>query len=168
MKLESLRDLYIEQLRDLYSAETQLVDALPKMAKASSSAQLRMAFEQHLEQTKNQVKRLEQVFQNLNAKPTGKTCKGMHGLIAEGQETIKENAEPEVKDAALIAAAQRVEHYEMAGYGTVRAYAQTLGEDRAITLLQQTLAEEGETDKKLTQLAESSINMRANAAAGVR
>src|SRR5579859_5295440 len=147
MKLESLRDLYVEQLRDLYSAETQLVDALPKMAQASSSAQLRTAFEQHLEQTKNHVKRLDQVFQGLNQKPTGKTCKAMQGLIAEGQETLKENAQPEVKDAALIAAAQRVEHYEMAGYGTVRSYSKALGDDRAMTLLQQTLNEEGEADK---------------------
>lgn len=168
MKLESLRDLYVEQLRDLYSAETQLVDALPKMAHASSSAQLRTAFEQHLEQTKNHVKRLDQVFQGLNQKPTGKTCKAMQGLIAEGQETLKENAQPEVKDAALIAAAQRVEHYEMAGYGTVRSYAKALGDDRAMTLLQQTLNEEGEADKKLTQLAESGINLRANATAGAR
>src|SRR5579859_6873792 len=110
MKLESLRDLYIDQLKDLYSAENQLVEALPKMAKAASSAKLRTAFEQHLEQTKNHVKRIEQVFQNLNARPGGKTCKAMQGLIAEGEEAIKENGPAEVKDAALIAAAQRVEH----------------------------------------------------------
>ena len=165
MKLETLRDLYIDQLKDLYSAENQLVEALPKMAKAATSAQLRMAFEHHLEQTKNHVKRIEQVFQNLNGRPTGKTCKAMQGLVAEGSEAIKEDGPAEVKDAALIAAAQRVEHYEMAGYGTVRTFAQQLGETQAVTLLQQTLNEEGEADKKLTQIAESTVNVRAGASA---
>ncbi|MHB8626042.1 MAG: YciE/YciF ferroxidase family protein [Aggregatilineales bacterium] len=168
MKLESLRDLYIDQLKDLYSAENQLVEALPKMAKAATSPKLRTAFEQHLEQTKNHVKRLEQVFQTLNARPGGKTCKAMKGLVEEGDEAIKEIDTPEVKDAALIAAAQRVEHYEMAGYGTVRTFAQQLGENQAVNLLQQTLDEEGAADKKLTQIAESSVNTRAGATASVR
>lgn len=162
MKLETLRDLYVEQLKDLYSAETQIVEALPKMAKAASNTQLRSAFEQHLTQTKQQVQRLEQVFQSLDEKPGGTTCKGMQGLLKEGEEMIKMKGDPSAIDAGLIAAAQRVEHYEIAGYGCVRTYADMLGDTQGAKLLQQTLDEEGTTDKKLTQLAESVINLEAD------
>lgn len=165
MKLESLQDLFIEQLKDLYSAETQLTKALPKMAKAASSEELKNAFQEHLEVTKEHVSRLEQVFQELGESPKGQKCKGMEGLIEEGAETIKEDMEDAVRDAALIAAAQRVEHYEIAGYGTVRTYASLLGHDAAVTLLQQTLNEEGEADKTLTSLAEN-INVQAEGDAG--
>ncbi len=127
MKLNTLRDLYVEQLRDMYDAEKQLTKALPKMAKASTSPKLKEAFETHLRETEGHVKRLEQVFTALDMAPRGKKCKAMQGLIEEGSEMMEENGEPEVIDAGLIAAAQRVEHYEMAGYGTVRTYAQTLG-----------------------------------------
>ncbi|MBA3946570.1 MAG: ferritin-like domain-containing protein [Herpetosiphonaceae bacterium] len=161
MKLETLRDLYVEQLQDLYSAENQLVKALPKMAKAASHAQLQSAFQEHLTQTQNHVQRLEQIFQQLGTKAGGQTCHGMEGLIIEGDEMIKTKGEPAAIDAGLIAAAQRVEHYEIAGYGCVRTYAQLLGEKQGQSLLQQTLDEEGETDKKLTQLAESVINLEA-------
>ena len=161
MKIETLRDLYVEQLQDLYSAETQLVAALPKMAKAASHAQLKSAFQEHLAQTQQQVQRLEQIFQQMGVKPGGTTCKGMQGLIAEGEEMIKSKGDPNAIDAGLIAAAQRVEHYEIAGYGCVRTYAAQLGDNQGATLLQQTLDEEGMTDKLLTQLAESMINIEA-------
>lgn len=161
MPMESLRDLYIEELKDLYSAENQLIKALPKMAKAASSDQLREAFEEHLEITRGQVERLEKIFEGLERSPKGKKCVGMAGLIEEGNEMIKEDAEPEVKDAALIAAAQRVEHYEMAAYGTARTFAEHLGLSDHSRLLQQTLDEEGEADKRLTALAETAINIRA-------
>jgi ferritin-like metal-binding protein YciE len=161
MKLDSLHALYIEQLQDLYSAEQQLTKALPKMAKAAHSPKLKAAFEGHLEQTKTHIERLEQIFKSLNTKHGNITCKGMQGLIEEGDEMIKEKADPDVKDAGLIAAAQRVEHYEMAGYGTVRTYAQVMGHKEHIKLLQQTLDEEGAADKKLTSLAESGINVEA-------
>ncbi len=163
MKLDSLHALYIEELRDLYNAEKQITKALPKMAKAASSPKLKAAFEEHLEQTKGHVERLETIFKALGKPPTGKTCAAMKGLVEEGSELIeqKEKANSAVLDAGLIAAAQRVEHYEMAGYGSVRTFAQLLGEDEAVTLLQQTLDEEGETDKKLTSLAESVINPKA-------
>jgi ferritin-like metal-binding protein YciE len=161
MTLENLRDLFVEQLEDLYDAEQQLVKALPKMAKSAQSPKLKSAFENHLRQTEGHVTRLEQVFKQLDMKPKAKTCKAMKGLVEEGSEAIKENAEPEVKDAALIAAANRVEHYEMAGYGTVRTYAQTLGYTEAARILQTTLDEEGEADKILTNLAETSINKYA-------
>jgi len=161
MKIESLRDLYVEQLHDLYSAETQLVEALPKMAKAASHPQLQNAFQEHLTQTKTHVQRIEQIFQKLGAKPKDQTCKGMEGLIKEGSEMIKMRGEPAAIDAGLIAAAQRVEHYEIAGYGCVHTYAQQLGEQQDARLLQQTLDEEGQTDKKLTQLAEQLINLEA-------
>ena len=128
MKLESLQDLYVEELKDLYSAENQLLKALPKMAKAASSPVLRTAFEDHLEETRGQVERLESIFKKLDANPKGKKCKAMEGLIEEGNEVMTEEAEPAVRDAALIAAAQRVEHYEMAGYGCVRTYARLLGD----------------------------------------
>jgi ferritin-like metal-binding protein YciE len=161
MKLDSLEKLYVEQLKDLYSAESQLVQALPKMAKAASSSDLRQAFQMHLDQTKEHVNRLEQIFDNLEYKPTGHKCKGMAGLIEEGEEMIENEAEKEVRDAGLIAAAQRVEHYEIAGYGTVRTYAEMLNRNEDVQLLQQTLDEEYKTDEKLTTLAESEINVEA-------
>ena len=161
MKLNSLRKLYLEELRDLYSAETQLVKALPKMAKGASSDELKEAFESHLEQTKEHVERLTEIFERLDEKPTGKTCKAMKGLIEEGSEMLEEDGEESVIDAGLIAAAQRVEHYEIAGYGTVRTFANLLGQDEAAELLQQTLDEEGETDKQLSELAEGIVNEKA-------
>jgi ferritin-like metal-binding protein YciE len=156
-----LRKLYIDELKDLYSAEKQLVKALPKMAKAASSPELKRAFEKHLQQTQVQVERLDQVFEGLEASPRGKKCVGMEGLIEEAQELIGEESEPEVLDAGLISKAQHVEHYEIAGYGTVRTYALLLGENDQASLLQKTLDEEGETDKLLTGLAESAINLDA-------
>jgi ferritin-like metal-binding protein YciE len=163
MHQQALRELYIDELRDIYNAETQLVKALPKMAKAATNEQLRSGFEEHLEQTRGHVSRLDQIFEELDEKPTGKKCAGMEGLVKEGGEMISEDFEPEVKDAGLIGAAQRVEHYEIAAYGTVRAFAELLGDSRAVDLLSQTLEEEKETDKKLTQLA-SEINVEANQA----
>jgi ferritin-like metal-binding protein YciE len=160
MPKESLRELYVNELKDLYSAETQLVKALPKMAKASSNAELRKGFEEHLRQTSEHVSRLEQIFEALGEKPTGKKCVGMEGLVKEGAETISEDYEDALMDAAIIGAAQRVEHYEIAGYGTVRAFAELLGENEHVSLLDQTLEEEKETDEKLTQLAEQ-INSQA-------
>lgn len=161
MKLESLNDLLVEQLQDLYDAEHRITEALPKMAKAATSPELKAAFEKHLTQTEGHIERLDQVFEALGEKPKKKTCQAMKGLIAEGEETIKQKAEPEVKDAALIAAAQRVEHYEMAGYGTVSAYAKVLKNSAVQKLLRATLAEEKETDDALSKLAESSINLEA-------
>jgi len=153
MPNESLRQLYIDELRDLYNAETQMVKALPKMAKASSNDELRQAFEEHLRQTSEQVSRLEQIFEMLDEKPTGKKCLGMEGLVKEAAETMREDYEDPVMDAGIIGAAQRVEHYEIAGYGTVRTLAELLGEDQHVTLLEQTLEEEKQTDQKLTDLA---------------
>jgi len=163
MKLESLHDLYVEELKDLYSAETQLIKALPKMAKAASSESLREAFQEHLDVTKQQLERLDQIFEGLGKSPKGKKCVAMEGLIEEGSELIsqKKDIDPVVLDAGLIGAAQKVEHYEIAGYGTVRTYAKLLGEDEAAELLQETLNEEAETDEKLTALAESEINLEA-------
>jgi ferritin-like metal-binding protein YciE len=166
MELNTLRDLYIDELKDLWSAEKQLVKALPKMAKAANDPELSKAFMTHLRQTEQQVKRLEQVFEDLGESPRGKKCVGMEGLIEEGQELIKERPDPDVLDAGLISKAQHIEHYEIAGYGTVRTYAQLLGADRQAQLLQQTLDEEGQTDKLLTQLAEGSINIEAVTADG--
>lgn len=163
MKMESLRDLYIEQLRDLYDAENQLIEALPKMAEAVHHSDLKNAFHQHLRQTREHVTRLERLFSALGEKPEGQTCHGMKGLIKEGQEMIKAKGDPDVIDAGLIAAAQRVEHYEIAGYGTVRAYAEILGAGEAVKVLEKTLQEEEETDNKLTELAESHINVEAEA-----
>ena len=160
MEQNSLRELYIEELKDLYSAENQLLKAIPKMAKASESDELRKGFEQHLEQTRGHVGRLEKIFNNLGESPKGKKCKGMEGLITEGGEMIEEHDESEMRDAGLISAAQRVEHYEIAGYGCVKTYATLLGEDEAAALLGQTLQEEKDTDQKLTQLAEQ-INVEA-------
>jgi ferritin-like metal-binding protein YciE len=160
-KLETLKDLLVEELRDLYSAENQIIKALPKMRKAASSDQLKAAFEEHLEQTRGHVARLEQIFQTMGEKPTGKTCKAMEGLVEEGSEMIAEKAQPAVKDAGLIAAAQRVEHYEMAGYGTARTFAEHLRMSDAARLLQETLDEEEATDHKLTTLAETNNNLQA-------
>jgi ferritin-like metal-binding protein YciE len=161
MKLESLRDLLVEQLQDLYDAENRIIKALPKMAKAASSPELKAAFEKHLTETKGQVTRLEEAFEALGQKAKKKPCQAIKGLIEEGEETIKQDAEPEVKDAALIAAAQRVEHYEMAGYGTVCTYAKVLEEQKVHNLLKETMAEEVATDKALSALAESTINLQA-------
>ena len=158
---QGLKELYVDELKDLYSAENQLVKALPKMAKAASSDQLRQGFEKHLEQTRGHVQRLQKIFQALGESPKGKKCKGMEGLIEEGSEAMEEDYEGSVMDAALIGAAQRVEHYEIAGYGSVRSMAETLGEDDHVSLLEQTLEEEKETDERLTELAEQ-INNKAN------
>jgi len=160
MQKDSLRELYIDELRDLYNAETQLVKVLPKMAKASSNPELRQAFEEHLRQTSEQVSRLEQIFDMLEEKPIGKKCLGMEGLVKEAAETMKEDYEDAVMDAAIIGAAQRVEHYEIAGYGTVREFARLLGEGEHVSLLEETLNEEKLADEKLTQLAEQ-INSHA-------
>lgn len=161
MAIENLNDLFIDELRDLYDAENQLIKALPKMAEAANSDDLRSAFEEHLEQTKGHAQRLETIFEGLGEKAKGKKCKGMEGVIKEGSETLDEDIDdPDVKDAAIIGAAQRVEHYEIAGYGTARTFANLLGEREAASLLEQTLDEEKETDAKLTQLAEG-INMAA-------
>jgi ferritin-like metal-binding protein YciE len=158
--MSTLHDLLVAELKDLYSAETQLVKALPKMAKAASSKALKNGFEKHLKQTKGHVERLEQVCHELGVSPRGKKCKGMENLIKEGAEVINEDAEPATKDAALIAAAQKVEHYEIAGYGCVRTYAELMGHQKAARVLQKTLDEEGQTDKSLTQLA-TKINVKA-------
>ena len=160
MEMESLRELYIEELKDLYSAENQIIKALPKMVKAATSSELKKGFEQHLAQTRGQVERLEKIFKELDESPKGKKCKGMEGLLEEGKEWMEEDAEPEVMDAGLIAAAQHVEHYEIAGYGCVRTYAELLGFTNAAKLLQQTLDEEKQTDEKLTGLAQT-INVEA-------
>jgi ferritin-like metal-binding protein YciE len=164
MKLETLRELLIEQCQDLYSAEQQIIDALPKMVEKASAPELKSAFQQHLEQTKSHVMRLDQIFTHFpKVDKDDKDCKGMEGLLKEGKEMIKQDAEPEVKDAGLIAAAQRVEHYEIASYGCARTFAQLIGMNDVARLLQQTLDEEGETDKKLTGIAER-INVVARAA----
>jgi len=164
MKLESLKELFVEELKDLYSAENQILKALPKMIKKASSNQLKSGFEEHLEQTRGHVERLEKVFQQLDESPKGKKCKGMEGIITDGAELMEEDAEPDVMDAGLIAAAQRVEHYEIAGYGCVRTYARLLGHSNVVQLLDATLNEEKETDAKLTRLAEN-VNVEAKEAA---
>jgi ferritin-like metal-binding protein YciE len=160
MKIETLQELLVDELKDLYSAENQIIKALPKMIKSATSDELRSAFEEHLEQTKVHVERLDQIFEELDETPRGKKCKGMEGLIEEGKEMMEEVVEDDVLDAALISAAQRVEHYEIAGYGTVRTYAELLGMDDAAKLLQETLEEEKETDKRLSGIAES-VNIEA-------
>ena len=159
MSVDTVEKLFVDELKDLYSAENQITKALPKMAKAATSSELRTAFETHLKETEGQIKRLDQVFEILGKASGGKTCKGMRGLLEEGAEVMGET-EGEVRDAAMISAAQRVEHYEMAGYGTVRTYAELLGQNEIANLLQQTLDEEGETNKKLTQIA-SKVNKHA-------
>jgi ferritin-like metal-binding protein YciE len=161
MKLNTLQKLYTDELRDLYNAENQLLKALPKMAKAASSEELKEAFEKHLEQTKGHVERLEQVFEELGEKPKGKTCRAMKGLIEEGSEILQEDGEESVLDAGIIVAAQKVEHYEIAGYGSVRTFAHLLGKDKSAELLQTTLDEESETNEILNKLAESVVNPEA-------
>jgi ferritin-like metal-binding protein YciE len=161
MRLDSLNVLFLDELKDLYSAENQLIKAIPKMAKAASSPDLRSGFEKHLEQTKHHVERLEQILGALGANPKGKKCKAMEGLIEEGKELMEEDAEPSVMDAALIAAAQKVEHYEIASYGTVRTWAELLGQSKAVRLLTQTLDEERATDEKLSKLALLTVNEQA-------
>lgn len=162
MKLENLQKLYVEQLKDLYSAENQLVKALPEMADAAHSSDLKKAFQDHLDETKTHVERIETIFEDLEYSPRGPKCKAMEGLIEEGETLMKEEGDPEVIDAGLIAAAQRVEHYEIAGYGTVHRYATLLGHDEAATLLQKTLDEEYDADTKLNDVA-SDINVEAMA-----
>ena len=161
MALATMQDLFIEQLKDLYSAEKQLVQALPKMAKAATTPELAQAITDHLSQTQNHVSRLEECFEHLNASARGKRCKGMEGLIEEGKETIEEEGEGIVKDAGLIAAAQRVEHYEISGYGTAKTMASLLGLDDLADLLEETLGEEEEADKLLSQIAMDQVNPQA-------
>jgi ferritin-like metal-binding protein YciE len=163
MKLDSLQTLFVEELRDIYSAENQLLKALPKMAKRAKSEELKEAFTDHLEQTKEHVERLDEIFETLDKSPKGKTCKAMKGLIEEGSEVLEEEGEDSVIDAGVIAAAQKVEHYEIASYGTVRTWAEMLDRSEAAELLQLTLDEEGEADHKLTEIAESTINTEATA-----
>jgi len=163
MELDTLKDLYIGEIKDLYSAEKMLVKALPKMAKAAKDTQLQQAFRTHLKETGQHAARLEQICKELGVSPRGKKCVGMEALIEEGSELIKENPDPDVLDAGLISKAQHVEHYEIAGYGTVRTYARQLGFENHAELLQQTLDEERRTDHLLTELAESGINVEAEA-----
>jgi ferritin-like metal-binding protein YciE len=161
MRLDTLNKLYISELRDLYSAENQLLKALPKLAKAASSEELKNAFENHLQQTKRHVERLEQIFEQLDESPKGKTCHAMKGLIEEGSEILKEDGEDSVLDAGIIVAAQKVEHYEIASYGSVRTFANLLGKDDMASVLQSTLDEESETNEILNRLAESVVNPEA-------
>ena len=161
MKLNTLHKLYINELRDLYNAENQLLKALPKMAKGASSQELKNAFERHLQQTETHVERLEQVFKELDEKPKGKTCHGMKGLVEEGSEILGEDGEESVLDAGIIVAAQKVEHYEIAAYGSVRTFANLLGQNKAAELLQATLDEESETNELLNELAQGIVNPEA-------
>jgi ferritin-like metal-binding protein YciE len=163
MKLETMKGLLLDELQDLYSAETQITKALPKMAKASSASDLKHAFESHLQETEGHVQRLETIFKHLKESPKGKTCEGMKGLLKEGDERVKEGGEPEVLDAGLISAAQRVEHYEIAAYGSARTYAELLGESEIVRLLEKTLEEEKAADQKLTKVAKK-VNVKAQAA----
>jgi ferritin-like metal-binding protein YciE len=160
MSVDSVEKLFISELKDLYSAETQITKALPKLAKAATSTELKTAFESHLKETEGQIQRLERIFEILGKAPGGKSCKGMKGVLEEGSEVLEETAEGEVRDAGLISAAQRVEHYEMAGYGSVRAYAELLGQAEIAKLLQETLDEESAADKKLT-LISAKVNPKA-------
>ena len=161
MATKTMQDLLIEDLRDIYHAEKQIMKALPKLAKAAHSEQLRQAFELHLEQTRGQVERLEQVFEELDTRSRGKHCEAMEGLINEAREILEMGLAPEVQDAALIAAAQKVEHYEIASYGTLCTFAKQLGETEALKLLKETLAEEKATDEKLSMLALQQTNAEA-------
>lgn len=160
MSLETIEELLLDELKDLYSAEKQITKALPKMAKAASTPELKQAFESHLEETKGQVQRLEQIFEMLGKRGTGKTCEGMKGVLLEGSEIIEDAEKGSVRDAGLIAAAQRVEHYEMAGYGSVRAFAQLLGKSEMVQMLDATLSEEKAADSKLTQISKA-VNKQA-------
>ncbi|HYK34739.1 ferritin-like domain-containing protein [Alloacidobacterium sp.] len=163
MKLETMKDLLLDELQDLYSAETQITKALPKMAKTSSNPELKQAFESHLKETEGHVQRLEKIFKQMNEKSKGKTCEGMKGLLKEGEERIKEGGEREVVDAGLISAAQRVEHYEIAAYGSARTFAQMLNESEVANLLEQTLEEEKSADQKLTRISQT-VNRMAEVA----
>jgi ferritin-like metal-binding protein YciE len=165
MKLESLRKLWIHELKDLHSAETQITVAMPKLIAAATHAELKAALTEHLQETKRQLARLDEIFKGLEFAPGGQHCKGMEGLLAEGKDMIEAEAEPMVRDAGIISASQRVEHYEIAGYGTASAYAELLGEHAAAALLQQTLDEESGADTKLSRLARKSINFEAMVAA---
>lgn len=165
MKMKTLHDLFVHELRDIYNAEKQLIKALPKMAKAASSEELKAGFEEHLEQTKGQLERLDEIFSSLEVSSRGPRCAAMEGLIEEGADMIDENAEDSVRDAGLIVAAQKVEHYEIAGYGSLVTFARMLGYSDAEKLLQETLEEEKETDRRLTELAESEINIEAESEA---
>lgn len=166
MKLESLHELFVEELHDVYDAETQLIKALPKMASKANYPELRSAIEEHLEQTRNQARRLEEIFESLGEKVKGEKCKGMRGIIDEGDDLAGESGEPAAIDAGIIASAQKVEHYEIAAYGSLCTWAQTMGHQRELQLLQQTLQEEKTADQKLTDLAERLINVEAVRAAG--
>ena len=159
MSVDTVEKLFVGELKDLYSAENQITKALPKMAKAAGAAELKTAFETHLKETEGQIERLDRIFEILGKAATGKTCKAMKGLLEEGAEVMEET-EGEVRDVAMIGAAQKVEHYEMAGYGSVRSLAELLGQNEIADLLQQTLDEEGETNKKLTQIA-TKVNKQA-------
>lgn len=161
MQVDSLKKLYLDELRDLVSSESQIIDAMPKMIQSASSKELKNGFNEHLDVTKRQLDRLKEIFRNMNESPSGKTCMAMEGIIREGQEMMAQATDSEVRDAALISAAQRIEHYEIAVYGVVRTYAEILGDEDSRDLLQNTLDEEKETDKKLTELAVSSINVEA-------
>jgi ferritin-like metal-binding protein YciE len=156
--MKKLKDLFVDEIKDLYNAEKQVTKALPQMAKKASSEKLKEAFENHLKETENQIKRLEQVFKELDMTPKGKKCEGIEGIISEGKEMMKEINEPSLLDAALISAAQKVEHYEIASYGTVRTYAEMLNLGKAANLLQETLDEESSANEKLTTLALSGVN----------
>jgi ferritin-like metal-binding protein YciE len=164
MKVESIEDLFLDELKDLYSAEKQITKALPKLVKAASTQELSAAFDSHLQETKGHVERLEEIFQTLGKKGTGKTCDGMKGVLEEGSEIIQEIEKGPIRDAGLIAAAQRVEHYEIAGYGSVRSFAQLLGKQDIVELLEETLQEEKAADEKLTKISES-VNQEAQTAA---
>jgi ferritin-like metal-binding protein YciE len=164
MKITTLHDALVHELQDLYSAEVQLTKALPKMAKAASHEQLAEAFEEHLEQTKGHVERLEKALKQLHASTRGEKCKAMEGLIEEGKGTLELDTDDAIRDALIISIAQKVEHYEIAGYGTARTFAQRLGEDTVVAVLEDTLEEESETDRKLTKLAESTVNPDAEVA----
>lgn len=163
MKLETMKELLLDELQDLYSAETQITKALPKMAKTSSNSELKHAFESHLRETEGHVQRLEKIFKQMKENPKGKTCEGMKGLLKEGEERIKESGDPAVVDAGLISAAQRVEHYEIAAYGSARTFAEMLNESEVANLLEQTLEEEKSADQKLTRISQT-VNRRAEAA----
>ena len=164
MKVESIEDLFLDELKDLYSAEKQITKALPKLVKAASTQELSAAFDSHLQETKGHVERLEEIFQKLGKRGAGKTCEGMKGVLEEGSEVVQEIEKGPIRDAGLIAAAQRVEHYEIAGYGSVRSLAQLLGKTDIVELLEETLEEEKEADEKLTKISES-VNQEAQTAA---
>ncbi|MGE5679821.1 MAG: ferritin-like domain-containing protein [Bacillota bacterium] len=162
MQIDSLKKLYINELQDIFSAENQIMEALPKLVNQASARELKNALNEHLDMTKKQIGRIQEIFKNMNENPAGQKCKGMEGIIQEGENTLQQATDPEVKDALIIASAQRVEHYEISAYGTVRTYAEIIGDEDARDLLQQTLEEEKETDKKLTELAVNSINVEAS------